>query len=192
MATTRTVLKYKRRREGQTNYRKRLALLKSKTCRLVIRPSNKHISIQLIHYAPHGDAVVLDCGSEKLLRYGWKAPQSNLSAAFLTGLLCGRLAKGKVSHAILDTKKSRLTKGNIVYAALKGVIAAGVTIPHSTDNFPSDERVAGRHIQGYAELLKKKDPERYKNVFSGYLKQNVAPETIVAHFEEVKKKILHI
>ena len=189
MATTRTVLKFRRRREGRTNYRKRLARLKSGMCRLVIRPSNKHISLQMVRYTPHGDVVVIACSSARLGRFGWKAPTANLSAAYLTGLLCGTLAKGKITEAILDTRKSQLTKGNIIYAALHGVVAAGIKVPHSQEKFPREERIAGQHIKAYAELLKKKDPERYKYAFSGYLKRAIAPEQIVAHFEEVKKKI---
>ena len=39
---------FRRKREGKTNYKKRLGLLKSKSLRLVVRKSNKHILVQLV------------------------------------------------------------------------------------------------------------------------------------------------
>ena len=55
---------YKRKREGKTNYKKRLKLLQSRTTRLVIRKSNKHIIAQLTNYYPDGDKVVVGVNSK--------------------------------------------------------------------------------------------------------------------------------
>ena len=41
------VVQYRRKRELRTNYRKRLNLLKSGLTRLIARPSNKHLVLQL-------------------------------------------------------------------------------------------------------------------------------------------------
>ena len=48
--------------------------------------------------------------------------------------------------AILDIGLAASTKGNRVYAALKGMIDAGLEIPHGEDVLPSDERIMGSHI----------------------------------------------
>ena len=45
---------FRRRREGRTNYGSRLALLKGKTPRLVIRKLNKGVLVQLVEYSEKG------------------------------------------------------------------------------------------------------------------------------------------
>ena len=192
MANIRSILKFRRRQEGRTNYRKRLTLLKSGNIRFIVRPSNRHVQVQLVDYEPKGDKIILSCKSDKLKAYGWKAPTGNLPSAYLTGLLCGRLSKGKIKVAILDSGRSSLSKGNIAYAALRGIMDAGVAVKHSPDKFPGNERVSGRHIKNYAEQLKKINPEKYKNTFSSYLKSGIAPEEFESHFESVKKKIMEL
>ena len=77
----------RRRREGITNYHQRLPLLKSGTSRMVVRISNKYISVQLINLGPIGDETVVSVSSKDLLSYGWKAPLNNLPSSYLTGLL---------------------------------------------------------------------------------------------------------
>ena len=47
MTHAKHVLPYRRKREGRTNYKKRLALLKSGQPRLVIRRSNRYLQFQL-------------------------------------------------------------------------------------------------------------------------------------------------
>ena len=49
---------FSRRRKGITNYRKRLALLKSGVPRAVVRFSNAKVSIQIIEFANEGDKVL--------------------------------------------------------------------------------------------------------------------------------------
>jgi len=45
-----SLIHLKRRRKKKTNYKKRLALLKSEKARLVIRKSLSNISVQLINF----------------------------------------------------------------------------------------------------------------------------------------------
>jgi len=193
MANTRTVLKFRRHREGRTNYHKRLEMLKSRRVRLVARVSNRHIVVQFIEYVPQGDHVLFGCSSAKLVRLGWKGAGGNIPAAYLTGLLAACLVRKNLSTKeplILDAGQARLGKGNKVYAVVKGIIDGGLAIAHSPDNFPDEKRLTGQHIQKYAEQLKKNNPEKYKTLFSEYLTNACAPETIATHVAEIKKKIL--
>ncbi len=193
MTNTRTVLKFRRHREGRTNYRKRLEMLKSGRIRLVARVSNRHIAVQFIEYAPQGDHVLFGCSSAKLEDLGWKGAGGNIPAAYLTGLLAARLVRTHIPEKgaiILDAGQARLGKGNKVYAVVKGAIDGGLTIAHSPDKFPDEKRLTGQHIQKYAEQLKKNNLEKYKTLFSEYLGKACAPETISTHVAELKKKIL--
>jgi len=71
----------------------------------------------------------------------------NTSAAYLTGYLAGKLALQKgIKEAILDIGLQRPVKGSRVFAALKGLLDAGLEIPHGEDIFPSEERIKGLHI----------------------------------------------
>jgi large subunit ribosomal protein L18 len=138
---------YRRRREGKTNYKKRLALLKSRKLRLVIRKFNKNIIAQIIEYHPEGDRVIASSHSNELEKYGWKFNKGNIPAAYLVGLLIGKKAKGK--EAILDLGLQSPVKGGRLYAALKGVIEGGLKINAEEKIFPKQERIEGKHITGY-------------------------------------------
>jgi large subunit ribosomal protein L18 len=50
-------VKPRRQREGRTNYRKRLKLLRSGKVRAVVRKSIKNTQIQLIEYKEKGDII---------------------------------------------------------------------------------------------------------------------------------------
>lgn len=188
----RYVVKYRRRREGKTDYRVRLKLLKSKKLRFVVRRSLNNFIIQVIKYNPDGDITLLTIHSRILYKkYGWLGHRGNLPTAYLTGLLAGLEAKKKgITEGILDMGRYSKTKGNSIFAALKGLIDAGINIPHSPEIFPDESRIRGEHIANYAKLLKENDPEKYKKQFSRYLKIGLDPEKLPDHFEEVKNKIL--
>ena len=137
---------FKRRKEKKTNYIKRLALLKSEKTRLVIRKSLSNISIQFINFKPSGDETIASASSKELKKIGW-SKCGNIPAAYLTGLLAGKKAREKnIKEAVLDLGLQTSTKGSRLYAALKGVLDAGIIIPHSKEILPSEERIKGKHI----------------------------------------------
>ncbi|MBC7130755.1 50S ribosomal protein L18, partial [Candidatus Bathyarchaeota archaeon] len=145
---------YRRRREGKTNYRKRKALILSGKPRLVVRGSLKNMIAQVIVAKPYGDEVLVSAHSRELIRYGWNAPRGNLPAAYLTGLLCGLKAKAKgLEEAVLDIGLHTPSSGSRVFAALKGAIDAGINISHSEEKLPDEDRIIGKHIASYAQLL---------------------------------------
>ncbi len=148
MAKGRThIVPHRRRREGKTDYRKRLALVKSKKLRFVVRKSNNAVSCQVVEYGHAGDKTLAQASSFDLKKLGWTGPTGNIPAAYLTGMLCAkRVLDKKVKEAILDIGLYRNTRGNRLFAALKGAVDGGLSIPHSKEAFPSDERISGKHI----------------------------------------------
>lgn len=139
-------VKFKRRRLGLTNYKKRLALIKSGLPRLVVRVSNKRIISQIIVFHEKGDEVLLSCYSDELLKKGWSGSVKNLPAAYLTGLLLGLKVKKrlKFDRFILDAGLSK--PNSRVFAVLKGFVYAGLNVNHDPRVLPSDDRVNGSHI----------------------------------------------
>lgn len=184
------VLPHRRKREGKTDYKVRLKLLKSRKPRFVVRKSLNNVICQIVKFYPEGDKVVVSANSKELKKFGWKFNCSNLPSAYLTGLLCAEKAKKhKVSEAILDLGLCESTPGNRLYSALKGALDGGLEIPHSEEILPKPERVSGQHISQYYEKLKKESPSRHKKVFSSYLKSKTDPKDMPKVFEHAKKKI---
>ena len=183
---------FRRRAEGKTNYHRRMKLLKSKKLRAVIRASNNHIIIQIIQSKIGGDKIIVSAHSKELVsKFGWNANMGNIPAAYLTGFLAGIKAKKQnVQEAILDL--GMFLHKNRVLAAFKGVVQSGIEIPHNEDFFPDniEEVITGSHIEQYANLLKSENPEKYEQVFSGYLKKNnINPQKISQMVSNTFKKI---
>lgn len=138
---------FRRKREGKTNYRKRLKLFLSEKPRVVVRRSNKCIRMQLITYNKKGDETLVSAISSELAKYGYKGSKCNIPAAYLTGLLFGKRAKkADFEEGILDIGLYSTTHGCRVYAALKGAVDGGMKIPHSEEVFGNEERIKGKHI----------------------------------------------
>ena len=150
MATSpRTRVPFRRRREGRTNYRTRLALLKSQETRLVVRRTNGNVIVQFVDWTQTGDAVKATAVAQELKKMGWEGSAKNTPAAYLTGLLAGkRAAQAGVESAVLDIGRHTPTKGSRVFAALKGVLDAGIDVPHGgEDIYPSEERLSGAFLE---------------------------------------------
>lgn len=181
----------RRRVEGKTNYKKRLKLIKSGKLRAVIRASEDHMIVQFIKSKYQGDKVIISGDSKELpKKFEYDANTGNIPAAYLTGYLAGVRAKEEgIEEVILDL--GIFYHRNRVFAAFKGIIDTGITVPHRDKFFPEglEERVEGSHIENYAKLLKKEEPEKYQKVFSGYLDKNVNPLKFTQIFENTLKKI---
>ncbi len=149
------VVPHRRRREGKTNYRKRLKLLLSGKPRLVVRKSLRHMRAQIIEYDPKGDRTIVSATTEELKKFGWNLPTGNTPAAYLVGLLIGKRALEKgIKEAVLDIGLHSSVKGSRLYAVLKGALDAGLQVPHSEEILPSEERIRGEHIASYLEKYK--------------------------------------
>jgi len=91
--------KFRRRREGKTDYRARKRLVaqskdkyNSPRFRLVVRFSNKYVQAQVVYAEMKGDKVVCSAHSSELRKYGINFGLKNFSAAYATGLLLARRA----------------------------------------------------------------------------------------------------
>ncbi|MBW3012178.1 50S ribosomal protein L18 [Candidatus Woesearchaeota archaeon] len=186
MRKTRRNVSFRRKLQGKTNYRKRLALLKSGQHRLVVRTSIHNTYVQLVEYQPEGDKIVVSADTKQLAKLGWKFSGSSVPAAYLAGLMCAKKSKG-VKQAVLDAGPASLTKGCRIYAALKGAIDGGLEISASEEVFPSEDRITGKHIEDYAKSIAGTD--KYNKIFSLYLKQGAKPEEFVKAFGSIKSKI---
>jgi len=163
---------FRRRKEGKTDYRKRLVLLKSEKPRLVVRKSLKYITAQLVEYSEAGDKTIASTNSKQLVGLGWKFACDNTPAAYLTGLLIAKKAEKagrKITEAVLDAGLYPSTKGSRIYAVAKGARDAGLDIAVDESVLPSDERIIGSHIA-------KANAERFKD--------------LPAEFEKMKEIIL--
>lgn len=143
---------FRRRREGKTNYRRRLKLIMSRRNRIVVRRSNKIIRMQLISTDKGGDRTLVSALSTELSNYGYTAGSCNIPAAYLTGLLFGKRATAAgYDEGIFDIGLVTPVHGSNVYASLKGALDCGMEIPHDSDVFPSDDRLNGNHIATFFE-----------------------------------------
>jgi len=138
---------FRRRREGKTDYRRRQKLLRSETPRAVVRKTLNQTLVQIIEAEAAGDRVLASARSLDLKEHGWSVGTGNVPAAYLTGYLAGKraIAKG-VKDAVLDIGIQEPTKGGRVFAALQGLLDAGVKVPHSKEILPAKERIRGEHI----------------------------------------------
>lgn len=179
----------RRRREGRTNYKKRLKVLLSGKFRLVVRKSLGNFQASITTYSPKGDKVLFTVDSRALLKLGWKGDRGNLPSAYLVGFLAGKKAiENGVDSAILDLGLNNPAKGSRLYGMLAGAIDAGLRVPFNPNVLPNKERLSGEHIAKYAQLLKD-DQAKYKKQFSNYIKIGVNPEDIVKHFNDIRSKI---
>jgi len=182
---------FRRRREGKTDYQQRRSLVLSGLPRLVVRGSLRNISAEMIMAEADGDKVIAFAHSRELTRkHGWLGDTGNLPAAYLTGLLCGLKALNReVKEAVLDLGLHHPSKGARVFAALKGVLDAGLLVPFDEAKLPDQKRLTGQHVAEYAKSLSS-NPEAYQKRFSAQLSRGLKPEDLSSHFDSVKERIV--
>ncbi|RDA87890.1 hypothetical protein CP532_1714 [Ophiocordyceps camponoti-leonardi (nom. inval.)] len=95
--------KYKRRRQGKTDYYARKRLItqaknkyNSPKHRLVVRFTNKDIIMQIVTSEINGDKILVSAYSHELKAYGIKHGLTNWAAAYATGLLIARRVLSKL------------------------------------------------------------------------------------------------
>lgn len=182
----RSRIPFKRRRDGKTNYDRRLALVKSGKNRVVIRKTLNNTLVQVVFSNYEGDKTLATAFSRELRDMGWKFHCGNTPSAYLTGYLCGKRAKDIADDFILDIGLQRSIKGGRTYAALKGFIDAGCNVNVDESVFPTEERIKGADISAYYESLNDTLKEK---IFSDYIKKKSDPSKMSGVFEEIKSKI---
>jgi len=90
-------VKFRRRREGKTDYLARRFLItqdknkyNSPKYRLVVRLTNTGVICQVVYAKIEGDYVMTAAYSNELPKYGVKSGLNNYPAAYCVGLLCAR------------------------------------------------------------------------------------------------------
>ncbi|KAL2928829.1 60S ribosomal protein L5 [Bienertia sinuspersici] len=186
-------VKFKRRRDGKTDYRARKRLInqdKNKyntpKYRLVVRFTNKDVIAQIISASIAGDIVLTSAYAHELPRYGLEVGLSNYAAAYCTGLL---LARRVLKQLDLDQEY----EGNV-----EGALDGGLDIPHSDKRFagfskdsksldPEVHRkyIYGGHVSSYMKTLMEDEPEKYQSHFSEFIKRGINPDNL----EELYKKV---
>ncbi|KAL0322760.1 UNVERIFIED_CONTAM: 60S ribosomal protein L5 [Sesamum angustifolium] len=187
-------VKYKRRREGKTDYRARIRLInqdKNKyntpKYRFVVRFTNKDIVAQIVSASITGDMVLASAYAHELPRYGLEVGLSNYAAE-----------SRRPFRALLDVGLIKTTTGNRVFGALKGALDGGLDIPHSDKRFAGFSKdskqldaevhrkyIYGGHVASYMTTLMEDEPEKYQSHFGLYVKKGLEPDNL----EELYKKV---
>ncbi|KAI5642435.1 ribosomal large subunit proteins 60S l5, and 50S l18 domain-containing protein [Phthorimaea operculella] len=109
-------VKFRRRREGRTDYyaRKRLTVqdknkYNTPKYRLIVRLSNKDVMCQVAYSRIEGDHIVCAAYSHELPRYGVKVGLTNYAAAYCTGLLLARRLLQRLGLDTLYTGSTEVT-----------------------------------------------------------------------------------
>lgn len=149
---------FRRRKEGKTDFRARLALLKSRKPRAVVRKSLSGMQVQLVEFSDEGDKVLTQASYKDLKKMGWEYSLKDISASYLIGLMAARKAgKLEIEEAVLDIGIQEPTKGNRIFATLKGLVDGGLDIPHGDEIFPVEGRLTGesKDLDGFKETFEK-------------------------------------
>jgi large subunit ribosomal protein L18 len=159
---------FRRRREQKTDYRKRLAVLKSKKDRVVLRVSNTLVKAQVIRYDKDGDKTIAAATSQELKALGYSGNTKNTPAIYLTTLLLSQKAKKKgIKEVIFDLGARNYKLGNKIFAGLKAIVDSGIICPHDEKAFPKKDRIEGKVM---AEYLKKPVDKEFTTVKEKILK----------------------
>lgn len=152
----------RRRREARTDYKQRTNMLKSGKARIVFRKTNRHIIGQIIISDVAQDKIVVCANSKELLDKGWPSGMEgslkSMPACYLTGYLLGKKSK-EFKEGILDIGLNRNIQKSKMYAFLRGVVDAGIKVPHSEEALPEMEIIEGK---GKAGTMIKQIKEKIK------------------------------
>ncbi len=114
-------VKFRRRREGKTDFRARKRLItqdKNKynapKYRLVVRFSNRYVTVQVVYATLAGDRTIVQAHSSELPRYGMPTGLKNYAASYCTGLLCTRRLLAKLGLQEIYTGQDDEVTGEVV------------------------------------------------------------------------------
>jgi len=142
----------RRRREGKTDYLKRIKLLKGESPRVVFRRTNNLIIAEYVTSKEAQDKIEIGLTSKALKKYGWPdkfdGSLKSIPASYLTGFLIGKeIIKKKLEQPIVDFGMTRVLSKNKGFAFIKGLIDAGIEISCPEKDFPEEERIMGESMK---------------------------------------------
>jgi len=188
-------VKYRRRREGKTDYyaRKRLIIqdknkFNSPKFRLIVRFTNKDIIAQIASSKLEGDKVLAAAYGHELVRYGFPVKNiTNYAAAYATGLLLARRVLTKLGLADKYQGNSQIDGTDYNVAAMddgpspfRALLDVGLrrtttgsklfaALKGATDG-GLEVPHSDRRFVGYDDEAKKGDPETLrKHIFGGHV-----------------------
>jgi len=188
-------VKYRRRREGKTDYyaRKRLIIqdknkFNSPKFRLIVRFTNKDIIAQIASSKLEGDKVLAAAYGHELVRYGFPVKNvTNYAAAYATGLLLARRVLTKLGLADKYQGNSQIDGTDYNVAAMddgpspfRALLDVGLrrtttgsklfaALKGATDG-GLEVPHSDRRFVGYDDEGKKGDPETLrKHIFGGHV-----------------------
>merc|ERR1719265_2815813 len=109
--------------------------------------------------------------------------------------------------AILDVGLQRTCSGANIWGALKGAVDGGLHVPHTNKNFPGykaaeekgaepeydaeahKDRIFGKHVSEYMEMMQEEDPTKYEAHFAKYIENDIDAEKMEEMYSEAHSKI---
>lgn len=152
----------RRRMEKKTDYKSRLALLKSGRPRLVVRKTNRYIVAQIVTTDIAQDSILIGMSTKDLIKAGWPKEKSgslkSLAACYALGSILANKAKDLDlgSKLVLDFGMHRNIHKSRIYALLKGALDAGLEIDHNPEVLPSEEELNKSGLLETAQKIIKK------------------------------------
>merc|ERR1712130_1065013 len=212
-------VKFRRRREGKTDYQARRQLVaqdknkyNSKKYRLVVRFTNKDIIAQIVYSEIVGDKVMAAAYSHELPRYGLKVGLTNYAAAYCVGLLLARRHLSNLGMADLYSGKSEVDgedynvfqdqeRDDEARNPFKAILDVGLDVPPSTQRLAGydaeskkfDPATLRKYLFGgnIAEYMDQlqDEPEKYKRQFGKYQAAGVGSGDLEALYKSVHASI---
>jgi large subunit ribosomal protein L18 len=141
----------RRRREGKTDYARRINLLKGGNTRIVFRKTNRYLLAQYIKSKEAKDTAEFGVSSKILLKYGWPEKASgglkSVPASYLLGMLVGKKITDKKKLPVIDFGMIRTVHKSRAYAFIKGLIDSGIKMKHKEGIFPDENTIKGEHLK---------------------------------------------
>merc|ERR1712076_304735 len=182
--------KFRRRREGKTDYQARKGLcaqyknkFNTPKYRMIVRCTNKDVVCQIAYSRMQGDIIVAAAYSCT----GLLLARRVLNKFKLDELYVGQTEADGEEYNVepvddgprpfrcfLDVGLNRTTTGNKVFGALKGALDGGLDIPHNNKRFP-----------GFDDESKEIDAKQ----FSRYIKAGIEPDQLEDLYSKVHENI---
>ena len=142
----------RRRKEGKTDYSRRITMLKGNMPRLVFRKTNKYLMAQYIISKEAQDRIEFGVSSKKLINYGWSKEAGgslkSIPASYFLGLLIGKIiVENKLKNPILDLGMYQVLPKSKIHAFIKGVVDSGVILKHENKLFPEEDKIKGKYLK---------------------------------------------
>ncbi|SAL99429.1 hypothetical protein [Absidia glauca] len=199
-------VKYRRRREGKTDYyaRKRLVVqaknkYNSPKYRLVVRFTNKDIVCQIVYAKLQGDFVLSAAYAHELPRFGIKGGLTNWAAAYATGLLLARRTLTKLGLADkyegVTEADGALTmteaneEGPRPFKAFLDVGLARTSTGARVFGAMKGASDGGIFVPHSGNRFPEEDEERYKKHFAGFIKAGVTSDALEDMYSEAHEAI---